>query len=290
MIVVMSKKGLFFIWLNVMDEPFKAGEVRFWSVKTFPKFLFRGLPRLIMIFVFYIIIAFFALFFRKDRQNYVNQTLKWSTRMKMYFFGYKRINISNEDIEKIKNSKEQIIIANHSSYMDILLMSYLFPDAKFIASNYISKIPIIKKFGETKCIYLKDEFGGKLTDVIEDELQKGTKIIFFSEGVCCRSDILLKLRNGAFVPHRDILPVHIDYGENYWVMGEQDMLLHAFTQISNFKNNVKVKIGIPYKITHNDKKNIEGFKENFRKHYANIFNVKLSEKNYKDHPFYKLKL
>lgn len=272
-----------------MDEPFKASEVRFWSVRTIPKFLVRGIPRLIIIFIGYLITAILTLFISVKRQNYTSSVLKWATRCKMYFFGYKRINISDEDIEKIRNSKAQIIVANHSSYMDILLMCYLFPDAKFIASKYISNIPVIKKFGETRCIYLKDDFGGNLTDVIREELKNGSKIIFFSEGVCCRSDWLLKLRNGAFVPGMDILPVHIDYGKNYWVMGEQDMLLHAFTQISNFRNEVNVKILNPYKATPDDKKNIEGFKENFRQYYAEGFKVNLSEKSYKDHPYYKLK-
>jgi hypothetical protein len=169
-------------------------------------------------------------------------------------------------------------------------MSYLFPDAKFIASEYISRIPIICKFGKSKCIYLKNEFGGKLTDEIQKELDNGTKIIFFGEGVCSNSKFLLKLRNGAFVPKKNILPVHIDYGDSYWVMGEQDMVFHAFTQMSNSRNNVKVRVIKDYHVKEEDKENIEVFKENFRKYYADGFDISLSEKNYKDHPYFKLKL
>ena len=43
------------------------------------------------------------------------------------------------------------------------------------------------------------------------------------------------------------------------------MVLHAMTQISNYRNSVKVRIIPDYKITENDKKDIEIFKENFRK-------------------------
>jgi hypothetical protein len=169
-------------------------------------------------------------------------------------------------------------------------MSYLFPDAKFIASEYISKIPVIQKFGKSKCIYLKNEFGGKLTDEIQAELDKGTKIVFFGEGVCSNPRFLLKLRTGAFVPKMNILPVHIDYGDNYWVMGEQDMVLHAFTQMSNSRNQVKVRVIQDYHVTEEDKQDIEVFKENFRKYYKNGFGISLSEKTYKDHPYFKLKL
>jgi hypothetical protein len=208
----------------------------------------------------------------------------------MYFFGYNRINISPTDLERIRQSQSQIILAKHSSYIDLLLMAHLFPDAKFIASEYISRIPIIRKFGESKCMYLKNDFGGNLTDEIQAELDKGTKIVFFGEGVCSNPKFLLKLRNGAFVPKKNILPVHIDYDDNYWVMGEQDMVLHAFTQMSNYRNHIKVRIIEDYQVTEEDKQDVEIFKENFRKYYANGFGISLSEKSYKDHPYFKLKL
>ena len=124
----------------------------------------------------------------------------------MYFFGYHRIDISQTDLELIRKSQSQIILSKHSSYIDLLLMAHLFPDAKFIASKYISRIPIISKFGESKCMYLKNDFGGNLTDEIQAELDKGTKIVFFGEGVCSNPKFLLKLRNGAFVPKKNILP------------------------------------------------------------------------------------
>ena len=272
------------------DNPFEAKEIRFWSVRTIPKFIFRGIPRLIIMLIMYIILFFITRFFNDKNQSFINKTLKYTTRLKMYFFGYNNIDISSSDFEYIRQSDSQIIFAKHSSYLDILLMSYLFPDAKFVASEYISRIPIIRKFGKSKCIYLKNEFGGNLTDEIQEELNKGTKIIFFGEGVCSNPKFLLKLRNGAFVPKKNILPVHIDYGNNYWVMGEQDMIFHAFTQMSNSRNYVKVRVIPDYKVTEDDKENIEVFKENFRKYYVNGFGINLSEKSYKEHPYFKLKL
>ena len=139
-----------------MDNPFDAKETRFWSIRTIPKFIFRGMPRLIIMFLMYIIVFFISIFFNNNNQSLINKTLKWTTRIKLYFFGYHRIDISPTDLEYIRQSKSQIILAKHSSYIDILLMAYLFPDAKFVASEYISRIPIIRKFGKSKCIYLKN--------------------------------------------------------------------------------------------------------------------------------------
>jgi 1-acyl-sn-glycerol-3-phosphate acyltransferase len=277
--------------MNTNDNPYEVKEIRFWSIRTIPKFIFRGIPRLIMILILYIIVFFLTIFFNENNQSLINKTLKWSSRIKLYFFGYHQIDISSIDLERIQKSNSQIIFAKHSSYIDLLLMAHLFPDAKFIASEYISRIPIIRIFGKSKCIYLKNEFGGNLTDEIQAELDKGTKIVFFGEGVCSNPKFLLKLRNGAFVPKMNILPVHIDYGDNYWVMGEQDMVLHAFTQMSNSRNHVKVRVIPDYQVTEEDRQgDIEIFKENFRKYYANGLGINLSEKSYKDHPYFKLKI
>ena len=271
------------------DNPFCAKEIRFWSIRTIPKFLLRGIPRLILILIAYIIF-FTIIFFNHRNQNFVNNSIKLLARIKLYFFGYNYIDISSSDLELIKKSESQIIFVKHSSYLDCVLMPYLCPDAKIIASEYISRIPVIRTLGKSKCIYLKNEFGGNLTDEIQAELDKGTKIIFFGEGVCSNPNFLLKLRNGAFVPKKNILPIHIDYDDNYWVMGEQDMVFHAFTQMSNSKNKVKVRVLKDYQVTEEDKKDIEVFKNNFRKYYADGFGISLSEKSYKEHPYFKLKI
>jgi 1-acyl-sn-glycerol-3-phosphate acyltransferase len=175
--------------MNDNDNPFEVKETRFWSIRTIPKFIFRGMPRLIIIFIMYIIVFCIAIFFNKNNQSLINKTLKWVTRLKMYFFGYNRIDISPTDLERIRQSQSQIILAKHSSYIDLLLMAHLFPDAKFIASEYISRIPIICKFGESKCIYLKNEFGGNLTDQIQAELDKGNKNSIFWRGGLLQSKI-----------------------------------------------------------------------------------------------------
>jgi hypothetical protein len=109
-----------------MDNPFDAKETRFWSIRTIPKFIFRGIPRLIIILIMYIIVFIVTLFFNDKNQALINKTLKWTTRTKLYFFGYNNIDISPTDIEYIKKSNSQIILSKHSSYLDILLMSYLF--------------------------------------------------------------------------------------------------------------------------------------------------------------------
>jgi len=272
------------------DEPFDAQEIRFWSVKTMFKFLIIGMPRLLLMIIV-LTILFLILALIGKNENLFSRIMQVISLIYLKFNGYKKIDIDEKSKEIINKSDAQIIVCKHGSYMDTAIMVNLFPDAKFIASEYIQRIPFLGKLTARRAIFLKNVFSGNLSNDIEEELKKGSKIIFYSEGLCSNPKYLLKLRSGAFVPNLKILPIHIEYeNNNHWINGEQDMINHMLTQISNRKNGVKVRAGNEYIPSEEDKKDIELFKENFRKKYAENFNIKLSEKSYKDHPYFKLKL
>ncbi len=274
------------------DKPFDAVDKKFLSMGKMFQFIIVGLPRIIMMIVLYIIAFIFSMTIKDNNSKYSKFIVKICSRLKLYLFGYKNINISKETKEIVKKSDAQIIICNHASYLDIGFVMQLLPDVKMITSEFVKKIPIVSHFFKHKAIYLKSEFGGNMTSVIEDELKKGSRILFFSEGVCCLPKLFLKLRNGAFVPRLKILPLHIDYDEeNCWVMGQNDMFQHAMVQISNKNNKATIRAIEEYIPTEEEKSgDIEIFKENFRKYYAKGFDVKLSNLGYKDHPYYKLKI
>lgn len=270
------------------DKPFDAKEVRFWSVQTMFKFLLIGLPRMLLILILYIVFVI-LLFTLGQNEKMFEIVWRMAARIQLNIMGYKELDIDKESLDNIKNSKSQIIVVKHASYSDILLMLYLFPEAYFIASDFMGKIPIVRNMSAKKCLFLKDDFYGNLTGSIEKALKEGKRIVFFSEGVCSNPKYLLKLRSGAFVPKMNILPVYISYGnENYWVNGEQDMTYHILSHVSNRRNTVKVRV-LPEYVISDDQKNgdIQDLIENFRNYYAKGFNIKLSNLCYKDHPYYR---
>ncbi len=273
------------------DNPFEANEIRFWSAKTMFKFLLVGLPRLLLILVYYIIILILSFTMTTEVSDYNNYLSKYMSILKMYLYGYKNFRIDEKTKNIIKNSKAQIIVANHASYCDAFFLIHLFPDAKFIVSDFIANVPIIKTVINYRSIYLTSDFSGNLTDKIQEYLNKGRRIVFFSEGVCKNPKLLLKLRNGAFVPRMNILPIHIDYDNDaYYVAGEQDMIRHILHYSAIRRKNVYVRALDEYILSEEDKTgDIEVFKENFRKYYAKGFGIKLSRKNYLDQPYYKMK-
>jgi len=273
------------------DTPYDSQEVRFWSVKTMFKFLIVGLPRIFVSIIGYIVLIILYYICGKNEEMFTF-FWKWFGRFKLQMGGFKKLDISKETKEIFKNSKSQILICKHCSYMDPLICMFLFPDAVFIASHFMNNIPIFGKIIEKRCIFLKDDFRGDLTKEIKNKLDEGKRIIFFSEGVCSHPNFLLKLRSGAFVPRLDILPIHINYDDNkHWVKGENDMMSHLLSLLSNRNNKVTVR-AIPDYILSNEEKtcDIEILKENFRKYYAKGFDIKLSNKSYKEHTFYRFKV
>jgi len=275
---------------NEDDNPYDVPIRRLWSVKNMFRFLLVGVPRLFAILFLYIIVIIILLLVGNIEYLF-KKIWRWASRLKLYLYGFKKLDIDNETEKIIKESKAQIIIANHASYVDPFIMMHLFPDAKFVASEFMKNIPVLPYIYNRRCIYLKNDFGGNLTKEIENEIKKGTRIVFFAEGVCSNPDLFLKLRNGAFVPQKDILSVHISYpNNNHWVAGEQDMVEDICIQCSNKKNYAKIRALPDYHISEEEKKDIELLKENYRIYYAKGFGIKLSNKSYKDHPYYKLKL
>jgi 1-acyl-sn-glycerol-3-phosphate acyltransferase len=274
---------------NNEDNPFYVEKIDI-GFGDLNNLLLRGIPRIVVIILIILVTIIIYWFFKKLNFNR-NFLIKSFIKFLLDRVGF-IIDISNEDIEKIKNSDANIIVCNHSSYLDAIFLTLYFPEAYFIASNFVKDIPLISEILNDKCLFLEGEFsGGGLTRKIENMIKKeNKKIIFFAEGCCKSSNSIIKFRKGAFTSGVKILPVFIKYRKEYeWTRGMQNTKSHMIKIINNKENNVSIKIGNIYNPIDEEKSNPEEFAENFRKYYANEFNVKLSEKSYKDHPYYSKK-
>ena len=124
------------------DNPFEAKEIRFWSVKTMFKFLLLGVPRLIIVLIAFLVL-FFLLYIFENNDAFFSKITQMMAQVYLHITGYKNIDIDERTKKIIKNSNAQVIICNHASYIDILMMVSIFPEAKFIASDFVAKIPIM---------------------------------------------------------------------------------------------------------------------------------------------------
>lgn len=161
------------------------------------------------------------------------------------------------DIEKIvkvlkKNPSKKILVPNHRSYCDFLLISYILFELhtldiklpKILANDEFKKIPLIGKlFKYLGCIFVNTNSGGvddNLNLKIHEELEKNNNLEFFIEGTRSRSLLNLKPKTGIinFLKQIkldcDIIPITITYDNRI----EEQVFNNEIK--SNFKEKMKL--------------------------------------------------
>ncbi|MCC6978868.1 MAG: 1-acyl-sn-glycerol-3-phosphate acyltransferase [Candidatus Melainabacteria bacterium] len=107
-----------------------------------------------------------------------------------------------EGREHIDPDKTYVIVANHSSYIDILVLYSLFRNFKFVSKETIFKIPLI---GWNMYLneYVKIKRGNlssikEMMGACRDWLKKGASVMMFPEGTRTQNGELLPFRAGGF--------------------------------------------------------------------------------------------
>ena len=109
------------------------------------------------------------------------------------------------------NDKEITIIPNHSSYLDSIIIYYLF-QCGFVGSSFLKSINIGKIIVD-KCNILLFNRGEKtgMVNKIKKYLKKNKKICIFPEGMISYNNTLVKFRTGSFYASKNVCPIVIKY-------------------------------------------------------------------------------
>lgn len=210
-------------------------------------FAFFGVGALIISFL---IFPYGSVFVKKERRKYfysnvIHKTWKFFTAM-MVKTGIIKVVIENA--EKIENVRGKIIVANHPSFIDIVLLIGLLPDTVCIAKKELKKNFFMGNI--VKSLYLiNDEDNEKLLKESFEVLQKGFNIIIFPTGTRTVDTEELKLHKGASMialhSKADILPVYINC--DYKFLAKNQKIYDAGTK------------PVTYTITPNDEIKTEDF-------------------------------
>jgi 1-acyl-sn-glycerol-3-phosphate acyltransferase len=145
-----------------------------------------------------------AYLFSEDRERSFQ-----SLNHKFYrgFFGLTRILIPrtrwriHEDVRKIRSA---VIVCNHISYLDPILLISLFEKHKTIVKNTFFNVPVFRQVIEASG-YIPSTSDGKLTDLMiqriedmDDYLASGGNLFIFPEGTRSRDGRIGRLNKGAF--------------------------------------------------------------------------------------------
>ncbi len=179
------------------------------------------------------------------------------------------------NIFKWLNNNNKIIITNHSHYLDVFILFYIFR-CGFIASEFLTSTQLGRLIAYVcKVLIFKRGVDTNMVEKIKDYLKEQKQIVIFPEGLMKdNNNSLLRFRTGAFYTGADICPIVIKY-RNY--VHDVDMVQALFKIITQPEIIVDVHIlDIEYP-PFNDKKI-----EKIRKKMAKIGNLKLSRVSNRD--------
>lgn len=168
----------------------------------------------------------------------------------------------------------KIIIANHSSIMDFMIMFYVFK-CGFLASNSVKESWLGKMISSIIPILFIDR--GKDTNTVDKMKQyisEQGSLCLFPEGIIVHPQTLARFRTGAFHAGQPILPVVIKYKPHI-----TDGSIGEFLQKMASQDQIHVTVHVlPLEIPPFDNQNIV----DIRQKMANIGNMSLSRVSNRD--------
>ena len=166
------------------------------------------------IFFNYILFPAISVFVKKEnrRQKFcetIHKTWKYFTEL-MKKTGLIKVNFTNP--EKLNNPHGKIIVANHPSFIDIVILIGFLPNTLCIAKKEIKRNLFMGNI--VKSLYLiNDEDNAEMLEESSEILNQGYNIIIFPTGTRTTDGEDLKLHKGAAVmalhTGADIIPIHI---------------------------------------------------------------------------------
>lgn len=191
------------------------------------------------------IIPISAIFFkdvshRKFCANVVHKSWKIFTIV-MQKFG----SIKVETIGEYENIKGKVIVANHPSLIDIVLLIGLIPNSLCLAKKELLKNPVMYKI--VKCLYIINDIDlDEFKEETKNALNNGFNIIIFPTGTRTLPNEEIKLHKGAaqiaINAKTDIITISID--TDYSLLRKNHFPLDCGSKTSLFKitrkNDIKI--------------------------------------------------
>lgn len=209
-------------------------------------FCFFGVGALILGFV---VIPVLSLFIKKESRravfcDIVHNLWAFFTDF-MQKTGSIKFNVEEETKKILKNTKGAVIVANHPSYIDIVLLIGLIPNSLCIVKKEVKKNPVMSNI--VKSVYLiNDEDNEVLKKEAARALAEGFNVIIFPTGTRTLDGEDMKLHKGAaaiaMYANAPIVPLHLSC--DYKFLAKHQKILDAGTKPVNYYLKLNETINI----------------------------------------------
>jgi len=206
--------------LSITNKPLYVRRV---FAKWF-SFFFFGLSSLILVIIVFPVMCIFfhpKERFKKYGRHFVSVFMRFFISL-MHFIGI--VNLETDNRENYRQLSSKIVVANHPSLLDVVMLISLIPNADCIVNTYLKHNFIVK--GVVRRLYILNSLD--LDNVLQacvESLKQGNCLIIFPEGTRTPRYGKSILRKGAarvaLYSGCNIVPVHIG-GTDKYGLGKKD--------------------------------------------------------------------
>jgi len=205
---------------SITNKPLYAYRV---LIKWFSFFYF-GLSTLILVII---VFPFMYLFFhprerlKKYGRSFVSSSMKFFVSL-MHFLGI--VNLEVDNMENYRHLSSKILVANHPSLLDIVMLLSLIPNVDCIVNTNLNRNFIVK--GVVRQLYILNSLNiENIFQACTESLKQGNCLVIFPEGTRTPRYGKAILRKGAariaLFSGCNIVPVHIG-GTDKYGLGKKD--------------------------------------------------------------------
>jgi len=137
--------------------------------------------------------------------------------------------------------KPSMIIANHQSFLDIVMILMLYPKIIILTNNWVWNSPIFGKLIQFADFYPADRGAESSAEHLEKMVDRGYSVMVFPEGTRSVTGKIGRFKKGAFYIAEklgiDILPV-VFHGTGSCIR-KKDFLVHSTTVTMKFLDRIK---------------------------------------------------
>jgi 1-acyl-sn-glycerol-3-phosphate acyltransferase len=205
------------------------------TVKNWPLYIYRVLGKWFSFFFFglstlVLVLAVFPVMrlvihpaqrFKKHGRRLVSYAMRFFVSL-MHFIRIVDLEVDNR--EKYRHLSSKIIVANHPSLLDIVMLFSLIPNVDCIVSAYLDSNVIVK--GVIRQLYILNSLNIEVIfQACTESLKQGNCLVIFPEGTRTPRSGKITVNRGAarisLVTGCNIIPVHIG-GTDKFGLGKRD--------------------------------------------------------------------
>jgi len=205
------------------------------TIKNYPLYAYRVFGKWLSFFIFglgslilaLIVFPFMRLAlhpkekYKKYGRRFVSASFRFFVSV-MHFI--RVVNLEPDNRENYRNLSSKIIVANHPSLLDVVMLISLIPNADCIVNTYLDKNFVVK--GVIRQLYILNSLDlEKIMQDCTESLKQGNCLIIFPEGTRTKRSGKIILRKGAarvaLYSGCNIVPIHIG-GTDKFGLGKKD--------------------------------------------------------------------